>query len=189
MSKIQVGDIVGHTNWPDLTLIRVTHVTPLGFGGEVVYGSGPKANPSGGFPIGTRSLPKGYRGKCFGLSYVRKATTSELLEAGLCAAPTSPRPHAELIKAWADGARIQYRSAVGWIDVVATPAWAAQVEYRIKPAPKADPTREQLDASFDEKMRQFSQRAEALQTKLRKVERDKRHFIKRWKQRSQQVTV
>lgn len=51
----------------------------------------------------------------------------------------TPRKHAELIKAWADGAEIQYRvrSTDHWRDCI-NPDWLIDVEYRIKPVPKAD---------------------------------------------------
>ena len=47
--------------------------------------------------------------------------------------------HAEFIKAWADGAEIQYRYSLqeNWKDVSASPLWNA-LEYRIKPKPKKD---------------------------------------------------
>ena len=50
----------------------------------------------------------------------------------------TPHVHAELIKAWADGAEIQYRGpgAHGdeWEDTE-SPAWLPTLEYRIKPVP------------------------------------------------------
>lgn len=46
-----------------------------------------------------------------------------------------PRKHAELIKAWADGATIQYfEASLGWIDT--DPLWGSNHKYRIKPAEK-----------------------------------------------------
>lgn len=53
-----------------------------------------------------------------------------------------PRKHAELIKAWADGAEIQFKDFDGdgeavWIDLV-QPVWTEDVEYRIKPETKPD---------------------------------------------------
>ena len=49
---------------------------------------------------------------------------------------SKPRKHAELIKAWADGAEIQARSkgevGWGWRDLE-TPTWKDDYEYRIKP--------------------------------------------------------
>ena len=51
-----------------------------------------------------------------------------------------PHKHAELIKAWADGAKIQYKhNASGiWYDGCFDMAWLDTVEYRIKPEPKPD---------------------------------------------------
>jgi hypothetical protein len=51
----------------------------------------------------------------------------------------TPRKHAELIKAWADGASIQVRlpSNQVWGDCQ-DPYWADDAEYRIKPEPKPD---------------------------------------------------
>jgi len=44
-----------------------------------------------------------------------------------------PHKHAELIKAWADGATIQIHMAIGWTDC--NPTWMEGIEYRIKPEP------------------------------------------------------
>jgi hypothetical protein len=48
----------------------------------------------------------------------------------------TPHPHAEIIKAWADGHTIQFRSATdrAWNDIEkdCTPAFLAHLEYRIK---------------------------------------------------------
>lgn len=48
-----------------------------------------------------------------------------------------PHVHAELIKAWADGAEIQSRVAAHfeWADTK-EPSWGRFIQYRIKPAPK-----------------------------------------------------
>ena len=51
-----------------------------------------------------------------------------------------PHKHAELIKAWADGAQIEYLgigSASVW-ESVTNPRWDGYGEYRIKPEPKPD---------------------------------------------------
>lgn len=53
-----------------------------------------------------------------------------------------PHKHAELIKAWADGAEIQAKLAEGygtgeWYDTD-IPTWGLDKEYRIKPEPKPD---------------------------------------------------
>lgn len=56
-----------------------------------------------------------------------------------------PHPHAELIKAWADGAKIQYwnESRHEWVDK-GDPCWYEWCEYRVKPEepwkPKEDET-------------------------------------------------
>jgi hypothetical protein len=54
--------------------------------------------------------------------------------------PNPPHVHAELIKAWADGAKIQYQCSGGdWRDVVRnSPTWNISETYRIKPEPKPD---------------------------------------------------
>lgn len=51
----------------------------------------------------------------------------------------TPHKHAELIKAWADGAKIECKNplAIAWSSV-STPQWLVDVEYRIKPEPKPD---------------------------------------------------
>lgn len=50
----------------------------------------------------------------------------------------TPHKHAELIKAWADGADIEYCTSIGkWIDVK-EPSWSDDIDYRIKPEPKPD---------------------------------------------------
>jgi len=53
-----------------------------------------------------------------------------------------PHKHAELIKAWADGAEIETRwsDAQAWIPVK-NPEWGNGFEYRIKPEPKPDVVR------------------------------------------------
>jgi hypothetical protein len=50
-----------------------------------------------------------------------------------------PHKHAETIKAWADGAVIEYRifNAQPWEQIV-NPSWDNDTEYRIKPEPKPD---------------------------------------------------
>jgi len=53
----------------------------------------------------------------------------------------TPHKHAEVIKAWADGALIQYRSKCNnaWRDATETPPmWYSDWEYRVKPEPKPD---------------------------------------------------
>lgn len=49
----------------------------------------------------------------------------------------TPHKHAELIKAWADGAKIQWlRPGDVWEDNIGTPGWHINHTYRIKPEPK-----------------------------------------------------
>jgi hypothetical protein len=48
-----------------------------------------------------------------------------------------PHKHAELIKAWADGAEIEYESHGIWVDE-AYPDWYPEMQYRIKPEQKPD---------------------------------------------------
>ena len=61
-----------------------------------------------------------------------------------------PHKHAELIKAWADGAEIEaFDSCIDeWVKA-SSPSWGNQIEYRIKPEPKPDVFRNFL---FVEKM-------------------------------------
>ena len=46
--------------------------------------------------------------------------------------------HAELIKAWADGAEIEYWTGVRWLKSD-SPSWLEEKQYRIKPEPKPEP--------------------------------------------------
>ena len=52
----------------------------------------------------------------------------------------TPHKHAELIKAWADGAEIEVRDSLVWQETT-TPTWRGYFEYRIKPEPKPDTVR------------------------------------------------
>lgn len=62
--------------------------------------------------------------------------------------PNPPHKHAELIKAWADGADIQCKSVGSWYNILA-PHWGNGVEYRIKPTKSAKDTKlEELEASI-----------------------------------------
>lgn len=59
-----------------------------------------------------------------------------------------PHKHAEVIKAWADGAEIEVRTQNGW-KPVSTPAWDSDFVYRVKPEreyPKANFTKEEKEA-------------------------------------------
>jgi len=59
-----------------------------------------------------------------------------------------PHKHAELIKAWADGAEIECRDCRVWYHAK-DPRWQEDMEYRIKPEQKPDVFRNFL---FVEKM-------------------------------------
>ena len=49
-----------------------------------------------------------------------------------------PHKHAEVIKAWADGAQIQWKFKGDWVDIQ-RPNWhEEEFEFRIKPEPKPD---------------------------------------------------
>ena len=50
-----------------------------------------------------------------------------------------PHKHAELIKAWADGAEIEWKDSFGDWHSVGKPRWESEdFEFRIKPEPKPD---------------------------------------------------
>lgn len=50
----------------------------------------------------------------------------------------TPHKHCELIKAWADGAEIEFHIGENEWDLVGQPSWRVEQEYRIKPEPKPD---------------------------------------------------
>jgi hypothetical protein len=49
-----------------------------------------------------------------------------------------PHKHAELIKAWADGATIEAKALGQWMELERNFVWHEDLEYRIKPEPKPD---------------------------------------------------
>lgn len=51
-----------------------------------------------------------------------------------------PHKHADIIKAWADGAQVQCRGTCDttWKDIGEQPCWFTNLEYRIKPVPRED---------------------------------------------------
>lgn len=57
----------------------------------------------------------------------------------MCTTKKPPHIHAEFIKAWADGAEIEYFSKVSnrWCLAI-TPNWHFDYDFRIKPEPKPD---------------------------------------------------
>lgn len=64
----------------------------------------------------------------------------------------NPHKHADLIKAWADGAKIQYQGESGnWRDCTRNPSWDPCVKYRIKPEPVVVKYRRYLSKDKDGK--------------------------------------
>jgi len=51
---------------------------------------------------------------------------------------TKPHIHAALIKAWADGAEIEFEDNGVWYPCHRGPAWTPSTRYRVKPEPKPD---------------------------------------------------
>lgn len=47
----------------------------------------------------------------------------------------TPHKHAAVIKAWADGATVQYKVHGDWRDCGAAPGWFKDEKYRVKPEP------------------------------------------------------
>lgn len=49
-----------------------------------------------------------------------------------------PHKHADIIKAWADGAKVQVKDNVtgDWDDLDCTPSWDLRLQYRVKPEKK-----------------------------------------------------
>ena len=67
-----------------------------------------------------------------------------------------PHPHAEIIKAWADGAEIEVYDGLHdrWCDLTnSCPAWTSQ-RYRIKPEPKPD-FQQTMDVYFNKMYKHF----------------------------------
>jgi hypothetical protein len=56
----------------------------------------------------------------------------------------TPHKHAELIKAWADGHRIEVLTSNGVWEEIPHPSWLATMPYRIKREPKPDIIEERL---------------------------------------------
>lgn len=53
----------------------------------------------------------------------------------------TPHKHASMIKAWADGAEMQYKTYTGEWDSTCHPSWDSEIEYRVKPEPVKVPYR------------------------------------------------
>lgn len=52
----------------------------------------------------------------------------------MCEQKKTPHIHAEVIKAWADGAKIEAFNGKNW-KVLKDPNWCNTLEYRVKPIP------------------------------------------------------
>lgn len=75
--------------------------------------------------------------------------------------------HAELIKAWADGAQIQIKDKqTGWEDLCSTPSWRNDFEYRIKPEEKK-PVVRYLWAHRGQVLNHFASEAEVRMNKFK----------------------
>lgn len=66
--------------------------------------------------------------------------------------------HAELIKAWADGAKIQYFSGLGYWNDIEYPRWLPNEEYRIKPEPRPQWQQDLIDAARAGKVVEYRSR-------------------------------
>lgn len=125
MSKhnLKVGDTVRvlvQANFGDVQVGTVDVITAVNDNGSVCVGTGPDNQQ---VYVGTGPANKFY-GKAGGI-----------LELVTTAYTNPPHKHAELIKAWADGADIEYRGvSYGWY-YAASPKWYVHDTYRIKPAP------------------------------------------------------
>jgi hypothetical protein len=55
----------------------------------------------------------------------------------------TPHKHADIIKAWADGAEIEFFDSYHheWKPIGENPMWSDSLDFRIKPAPKPDEIR------------------------------------------------
>lgn len=76
--------------------------------------------------------------------------------------PNPPHKHAELIKAWADGAKIERKLSANcpWAEVHGTPLWVISNDYRIKPT-KENKKLEEISA-IEEEMRKLADRLEKI---------------------------
>jgi hypothetical protein len=77
--------------------------------------------------------------------------------------PNPPHKHAEVIKAWADGAEIECNGGSGWFFIEGEyPDWNVKYDFRIKPCPSpAEKERDEIRAE----MEKLTKRLEALEVK------------------------
>ena len=90
-----------------------------------------KVSGSGTLPIGTVVESCG----CNDIKHTMGVTYIDTNEWELHTYPNPPHKHAELIKAWADGATIEHQGEVDVWNEVLFPAWHHTAHYRIKPTP------------------------------------------------------
>jgi hypothetical protein len=78
--------------------------------------------------------------------------------------PNPPHKHAEVIKAWADGAEIEAHNSLGWHPLTSPyPEWRGAISYRIKPASPSPAEKERDEIKAE--MEKLTKRLEALEVK------------------------
>jgi len=77
--------------------------------------------------------------------------------------PNPPHKHAELIKAWADGAEIQYFNNKEWVDKK-SPNWWEDNTYRIKPS---EPTPKEL---AEQQLKELEAKVEELKATIQNLD-------------------
>jgi hypothetical protein len=88
---------------------------------------------------------------------------SEMFELVQPKYPNDPHPHAEVIKAWADGADIEYKTEFmdNWRRI-RNPQWSKGVEYRIKPEVPEVSKRDQEIQDIQDRMKALQERMDNL---------------------------
>ena len=93
---------------------------------------------------------------------------------------TKPHKHAELIKAWADGAEIEFKWLTGGEDVngwhpISTPSWHCEkYEFRVKQKANAMPENRHFPTWTNDNLVKFAQEAS---DKLKDLEKEKKGGI------------
>lgn len=108
-------------------------------------------------PVGSVCTVKEVLGRSVIVEETPQKYSTEFFELVRHAYPNPPHKHAEIIKAWADGAEIEvYFSHNGWFSV-SQPSWSKGVKYRIRPAnPNADKIAE-LEKTIDQAKKQLQE--------------------------------
>jgi hypothetical protein len=94
--------------------------------------------------------------------YRTKSIYHNHLELAGKAYPNPPHKHADLIKAWADGAEIECRIGTNWY-AAPCPNWDISCDYRIKPVPSPE---EAALAKLEEEAAAIAMKIAALKEKL-----------------------